>query len=98
MVKTRYQEEYSTQKTEYTEKPEEPIDHATVRVMITMIIFRINYRKKNPHSKTWWKICKHISGLKSSYSTIPPLLKDNVLIFDDIEKSIIFFVSQTKLK
>ena len=51
-------------------------------------------------SRTWWKACNQISGIKPSHSGIPPLLDDNNLIFDDLSKANLlndFFALQTEL-
>ncbi len=90
-----------------------PRDWAKFRKLRNKVTSKTRYARKDyddnllnklsnapPSSKTWWKICKHISGLKSSFTTIPPLLHDNELIFDDIDKANAFndfFVSQTQL-
>jgi DNA primase catalytic subunit len=41
----------------------------------------------HPSTRTWWKICNHISGLKPSHYGIPALLKNNNLIFIDLDKA-----------
>jgi hypothetical protein len=41
----------------------------------------------HPLTRTWWKTCNQISGLKPSHYGIPPLLKNNILIFNDLDKA-----------
>ena len=41
----------------------------------------------DPSVSAWWKTCNQISGMKPSHSGIPPLLKNDNLIFDDLEKA-----------
>jgi hypothetical protein len=41
----------------------------------------------HPSTRTWWKTCNQISGLKPSHYGIPPLLKNNNLIFNDLDKA-----------
>jgi hypothetical protein len=41
----------------------------------------------HPSTITWWKTCNQISGLKPSHYGIPPLLKNNNLIFNDLDKA-----------
>ena len=54
----------------------------------------------HPSTRTWWKTCNQISGLKPSHYGIPPLLKNNKLIFNDLDKANEFnnfFAMQTDL-
>ena len=54
----------------------------------------------HPSTRTWWKTCNQISGLKPSHYGIPPLLKNNNLIFNDLDKANEFnnfFAMQTDL-
>ena len=41
----------------------------------------------HPSTRTWWKTCNQISGLKPSHYGIPTLLKNNNLIFNDLDKA-----------
>ncbi|VDI33342.1 Hypothetical predicted protein [Mytilus galloprovincialis] len=54
----------------------------------------------NLSARTWWKTCNQISGIKPTHSGIPPLLKDDNLIFNDIDKANEFnnfFAMQTNI-
>ena len=49
-------------------------------------------------SYSWWKIAKQLTGIKGDQSNIPPLLVNDNLIFDDIDKANefnSFFATQT---
>ena len=51
-------------------------------------------------STSWWKLCNQISGIKPIKSGIPPLIKNDTLIFEDTDKANElndFFISQTEL-
>ncbi|CAC5355799.1 unnamed protein product [Mytilus coruscus] len=41
----------------------------------------------NSSNKNWWKIVNQITGMKSKDTSIPPLLINDSLIFDDIDKA-----------
>ncbi|XP_071177472.1 uncharacterized protein [Mytilus edulis] len=54
----------------------------------------------NLSARTWWKTCNQISGIKPTHSGIPPLLKNDNLIFNDIDKANEFnnfFAMQTNI-
>jgi hypothetical protein len=55
----------------------------------------------NSSCKNWWNIVKQISGIKGSDMSIPPILHNYNLIFDDIERAnlfnIYFFQNNPKL-
>ena len=40
----------------------------------------------HPSTRTWWKTCNQMYGLKPSHYGTPPLLKNNNLIFNDLDK------------
>lgn len=42
---------------------------------------------ENSSGSNWWKTVKQLTGIKSRDHGIPPLVKNDNLIFDDIEKS-----------
>ena len=42
---------------------------------------------ENQSSSNWWKIAKQLTGIKGDESSIPPLLVNDKLIFDDIGKA-----------
>jgi hypothetical protein len=44
----------------------------------------------NSSCKIWWNIVKQISGIKGSDMSIPPILHNDNLIFDDIERANLF--------
>jgi hypothetical protein len=44
----------------------------------------------NSSCKNWWNIVKQISGIKGSDMSIPPILHNYNLIFDDIERANLF--------
>ncbi|VDH92877.1 Hypothetical predicted protein [Mytilus galloprovincialis] len=41
----------------------------------------------SPSTTNWWKTVKQISGLKANDASVPPLMVNNNLIFDEIEKA-----------
>lgn len=41
----------------------------------------------NPSTTNWLKTVKQISGLKTNDASVPPLMVNNNLIFDEIEKA-----------
>ncbi|CAC5387236.1 unnamed protein product [Mytilus coruscus] len=54
----------------------------------------------NSSNKNWWKIVNQITGMKSRDTSIPPLLINDSLIFDDIDKANEindFFASQSNI-
>ncbi|CAC5404259.1 unnamed protein product [Mytilus coruscus] len=54
----------------------------------------------NPSTTNWWKTVKQICGLKTNDASIPPLMVNNNLIFDEIEKATEFnrfFSSQSNI-
>jgi hypothetical protein len=55
---------------------------------------------ENSSGSNWWKTVKQLTGIKSRDHGIPPLVKNDNLIFDDIEKAIefnIFFAAQSNI-
>ena len=54
----------------------------------------------NSSCKNWWNIAKQISGMNGSDMSIPPILHNDNLIFDDIERanlSNIYFSKQSEI-
>jgi hypothetical protein len=43
---------------------------------------------ENSSCSNWWKTVKQLTGIKSRDHGIPPLVKNDNLIFDDIEKQL----------
>lgn len=55
---------------------------------------------ENPSSAKWWHTVNQISGIKGTEHSIPPLIKDDTVLFDDFEKSSEFnsyFAGQSKV-
>ena len=55
---------------------------------------------ENSSGSNWWKTVKQLTGIKSRDHGILPLVKNDNLIFDDIEKAIefnIFFAAQLNI-
>jgi hypothetical protein len=55
---------------------------------------------ENSSGSNWWKTVKQLTGIKSHDHGIPPLVKNDNIIFDDIEKAIefnIFFAAQSNI-
>ena len=55
---------------------------------------------ENSSGLNWWKTAKQLTGIKSRGHGIPPLVKNDNLIFDDIEIAIefnIFFAAQSNI-
>ena len=50
----------------------------------------------NSSCKNWWNIVKQISGIKGSDMSIPPILHNDNLIFDDIERANLFNIYFSK--
>ena len=44
----------------------------------------------NSSCKNWWNIVKQISDINGSDMSIPPILHNDNLIFDDIERANLF--------
>jgi hypothetical protein len=54
----------------------------------------------NSSCKNWWNIAKQISGMNGSDMSIPPILQNDNLIFDNIERanlSNIYFSKQSEI-
>ena len=49
-----------------------------------------NITNMNASCKNWWNIAKQISGIKGSDMSIPPILHNDNLIFDDTERANLF--------
>ena len=47
----------------------------------------------HPSTRTWWKTCNQISGLKPSHYGIPTLLKNNNFIFNELDKGMSSIIS-----
>jgi hypothetical protein len=50
----------------------------------------------NSSCKNWWNTVKQISGIKGSDMSIPPILHNDNLIFDDIERANLFNIYFSK--
>jgi hypothetical protein len=49
----------------------------------------LNLSNENSSGSNWWKTVKQLTGIKSRDHEIPPLVKNDNLIFDDIEKAML---------
>jgi hypothetical protein len=56
-----------------------------IALVISFVITNMNSSCKN-----WWNIVKKISGIKGSDMSIPPILHNDNLIFDDTERANLF--------